>query len=69
MVREPQKRRRHNSSYVSITLLTWAPAVGAGLDSTTQHHVKKGVSDSSVTASAHRAAMGGTDASACMKWD
>ena len=46
-----------------------APAVGAGLDSATQHHVKKGVSDSSVTASAHRAAMGGTDASACMKWD
>ena len=46
-----------------------APAVGAGLDSQTQHHVKKGVSDSSVTASAHRAAMGGTDASACMKWD
>ena len=46
-----------------------ASAVGAGLDSATQHHVKKGVSDSSVTASAHRAAMGGTDASACMKWD
>ena len=46
-----------------------APAVGAGLDSQTQHHVKKGVADTSVTASAHRAAMGGTDASACMKWD
>ena len=46
-----------------------APAVGAGLDSATQHHVKKGVADTSVTASAHRAAMGGTDASACMKWD
>ena len=45
------------------------PAVGAGLDSATQHHVKKGVADTSVTASAHRAAMGGTDASACMKWD
>ena len=40
-----------------------------GLDSATQHHVKKGVADTSVTASAHRAAMGGTDASACMKWD
>lgn len=46
-----------------------APAGGAGLNSTTQHHVKRGIAEDSVTATAHRAAMGGTDASACMKWD